>query len=119
MPVKRRIDKRRASLTPEEIAWLNGSDEADALDVVYFHSDEERAALWRNHGPDVVAAHIAEWPGTRPLRWWTYDAPEKRRRIGGTGDVVSVGLSAVMVQYSKGVPSVGLARTASNSIAAT
>ena len=45
--------------------------------------------VWREHGEAVVAWHVKRWPGSRPRRWWTYDAPSPRRRLSGVGDTSS------------------------------
>jgi hypothetical protein len=41
--------------------------------------------VWAEHRDAVLARHVRHWPGTRPVRWWTYDAPGQRARLGGTG----------------------------------
>jgi hypothetical protein len=38
------------------------------------------AAFWDEHRDWIVSRHIARHPGSRPLRWWQYDAPAPRRR---------------------------------------
>ncbi|MCJ8501025.1 hypothetical protein [Desulfatitalea alkaliphila] len=32
--------------------------------------------LWKEYGGEFLAAFIARNPGTRPLPWWTWDAPD-------------------------------------------
>ena len=34
-------------------------------------------ALREQHRDRIVAEHAAENPGTRPTRWWEFDAPEQ------------------------------------------
>jgi hypothetical protein len=41
--------------------------------------------VWRENADRVVAEFAAENPGQRTLLWWRFDAPEPRRRLGGTG----------------------------------
>jgi hypothetical protein len=43
------------------------------------------AAAWAAHREEIIAAWADDHPGTRPLYWWRHDAPELRRRLGGTG----------------------------------
>jgi hypothetical protein len=91
MPVKRRHNKRREDLSEEAEQWLRGKDQ----DLEFFD-------LWVEHRDGIIEEHVAQWPGTRPYRWWQYDAPripvgtypecfwdgklaEPRRRLGGVG----------------------------------
>jgi hypothetical protein len=83
MPVRKRIDKRRAELTDEGEAWLHGDDKAAGF--VKYAPDHELAALWAAHSERIVAEHVTDHPGSRPTRWWRYQAPEPRKRLGGTG----------------------------------
>lgn len=39
-----------------------------------------RFAVWERHRAAVLAMWIAQRPGTRPSLWWTFDAPQERRR---------------------------------------
>jgi hypothetical protein len=41
--------------------------------------------VWAEHAEAVVAHHVKRRPGTRPLRWWEFDSPQPRRRLGGVG----------------------------------
>jgi hypothetical protein len=36
-------------------------------------------------GEQIVADWAQDNPGTRPLAWWRFDAPEPRKRLGGIG----------------------------------
>lgn len=72
MPAKRRIAKRRAELEDDAEQWLHGEPGG-------FHEflpAADLAALWREHAEHIVEKHVAKWPGSRPRRWWDYDAPE-------------------------------------------
>jgi hypothetical protein len=91
MPVKRRVGKAKAPVTEDQQAWLEGRES-----VTEFESAEALAALWAEHGADEVEEYAADWPGTRPLRWWEYDAPrgpdgkaDPRPRLGGIGTLRS------------------------------
>lgn len=47
MPVKRRTNKRRDALSPDEAAWLDGNHDCG---FVQFKRDEDLKALWDAHG---------------------------------------------------------------------
>ncbi len=85
MPTKRtrRARNRRAEVPPNVIALLNDREPENA--VKYFMTDNELRAAWNQIKDEVLAGWIEELPGTRPLHWWRFSAPEPRRRLGGTG----------------------------------
>jgi hypothetical protein len=120
VPVRRRIDKRRAEVTDEHEAWLQGNDSGCGL--VPYSTHEELAALWAAHSERIVAEHVTNYPGTRPARWWQHEAPRlplgtfpgcyydgklpmPRRRLGGIGTPASDAL-AYAPMFSYGLPSV-------------
>lgn len=41
--------------------------------------------LWFEHWATFLPQFITQNPCKRPLPWWTYEAPEPRQRIGGSG----------------------------------
>ena len=49
-------------------------------------TEAEIAAAWRELGADLTAAWVRDHPGSRPAGWWMFNAPEPRRRLGGTGE---------------------------------
>jgi hypothetical protein len=86
----------------------------------YSKTAEEFAELWAEHRDDIIEEHIAQWPGTRPYRWWDYDAPriavgtypdcyydgmrpEPRKRLGGIGTPCHECLAHVP-HFSYGLP---------------
>jgi hypothetical protein len=73
MAVKRRTPKRRQAADEEEEKWLRG----EPCGFIRFIEEERLAKLWQDHRERIIAEHVAEWPGTRPCRWWQYDAPEE------------------------------------------
>ena len=100
MPVRKRKDLRRAEVTDQHESWLHGDDKAS--EFVKYAPDNELAALWFDHSERIVTEHVADHPGSRPERWWQYDAPriplgtypgvyydgqlpEPRKRLGGIG----------------------------------
>jgi hypothetical protein len=101
MPRRKRVNRRRVELTDQQIAWLNGDD--DGSEFFYFHDRDELRLFWIAHGERVTAEHVAENPGTRPRRWWQYDSPEPRRRIGGIGSACHECL-AYVPNYDFGIP---------------
>jgi hypothetical protein len=124
MPVRRRIDKRRAEVTDEHESWLNSDDRASGF--VQYAPDDELAALWTANADRIVAEHVATYPGTRPHRWWQCSAPrlslgtfpgcyfdgklpEPRRRLGGIGTPASDVLSCVPT-FRYGLPWIWIER---------
>jgi hypothetical protein len=47
--------------------------------------EREPEDIWAEHRDAAVQHHIRREPGSRPLLWWRYSAPEPRQRLGGTG----------------------------------
>ena len=82
MGARRRHDKRGTDLPDEAVDWLYGGKGGAWY---FFQSAEHLRELWHEHEEVVVAEHVAEWPGSRPCRWWQLSAPEPRRRLGGIG----------------------------------
>jgi hypothetical protein len=87
VPVKRRLPKTKLhpEVTPEAALWAR--DEEGSCLWPYVTSDEAKRATWNFLRDEVVREHVAEWPGTRPIRWWQYDSSpdEPRLRLGGVG----------------------------------
>jgi hypothetical protein len=108
MPVRKRVDKRKHAVTDQHEAWLRGDDNASGF--VKYAASDELAALWAVHSERILAEHVAIHPGTRPARWWYYEAPRlpvgtfpgcyydgqlsaPRLRLGGTGTPASDALA--------------------------
>ncbi len=111
MPTKRtrRSRRRRQPISPGAWAWLTDApmpsnvDQNDDFEISLFFLDpQDLRDLWETHRDEVLANWVRENPGTRPARWWEFDAPrspsgtytgryfdgklpDPRRRIGGTG----------------------------------
>jgi hypothetical protein len=87
MPVKRRLDKRRPQFEGTLFRLLSDlpAEPGDNILVRKFTSDEKLREAWEVHREFIVAQWIKERPGSRPLFWWRYSAPEPRRRLGGVG----------------------------------
>jgi hypothetical protein len=87
---KRRQVGGIAGLEPKAVAWLRGeSDDFHRFDVPPPPGAPDRRfdlkEFWLAHRETIVAEHVAERPGTRPTRWWDFEAPERRQRVGGVG----------------------------------
>ncbi|HJU18585.1 MAG TPA: hypothetical protein VJ770_19205 [Stellaceae bacterium] len=65
--------------------WLVGRD-SDGAEWAPLLDAEELPVLWEAIRDDVIAEHVRNYPGTRPRGWWAFDAPEPRRKLGGTGE---------------------------------
>lgn len=90
-------------LSPAERALLY--DEPVAGIEFYLLAGNEAAvrALWRRQRDVVLAQWTREHPGTRPTLWWRFNAPEPRRRLGGTGTAMH-DCTATAPHFEKGVP---------------
>ena len=122
MAARRRRAKRRAEVTPEQEAWLAGDD--NGAGQFHFVSEGDHATLWAEHGERVVSDYVEQYPGTRPRRWWQYEAPrspigtypsryydgklsEPRKRLGGVGTPMHECLSCVPC-FEYGLPVIWL-----------
>jgi hypothetical protein len=103
MPVRRRIDKRREPLTDEQEAFLHSDDEGAGF--FKYVAEEELKTLWDVHRDRVIQEHVTAVPGDRPERWWQYDAPEPRQRLGGTG-TPAADVLAYVPTFRLGIPSI-------------
>lgn len=104
MPRPRRASRnRRQEPTEFERRWAFGEPLGEYTTDQYFTSPERLREVWEELRGEVLAAWIEKRPGTRPLRWWEYDAPELRRRLGGCGDPISEVL-ADAPHYDRGIP---------------
>lgn len=133
MPVRRRTDKRRGTISPGAWALLNdeASPDGGVGDLATFlllrpdHGGDLRE-LWGQFRQDVMARWIARYPGTRPTCWWRFDAPrippgrwrgwyfdgtlpEPRRRLGGSGRPAWEEL-ALVPAFDLGIPAYWIQR---------
>jgi hypothetical protein len=82
MTTKRRpIVRSPKQLHPLLDDWLRGGSGG----AMKFLTRVPLAQIWAENRDRIVAEHIEQCPGTRPARWWQHDAPEMRKRVGGTG----------------------------------
>jgi hypothetical protein len=118
---RKRNISRRPDITDEHEAWLRGDDKAAGV-IKYFLTENELAALWAAHSERIVEDHVADFPGTRPARWWQYSAPRiplgtfpgyyydgqlpaPRKRLGGTG-TPAADVLAYVPTFSYGLPTI-------------
>ena len=118
MAVRAKKLKAKQQLTDDHEAWLRGDDKAAGF--VKYAPDGELAALWASQSEWIVADHVANYPGTRPTRWYQYSAPrvplgtypgawfdgklpEPRQRLGGIG-TPAFEVLAYKPRYSFGLP---------------
>ncbi len=79
----RRARGLRAEVPANVVALLNDNEPHNA--VKFFMTDRELRAAWDRVRDEILAEWIEEWAGSRPRHWWRFEAPELRRRLGGTG----------------------------------
>lgn len=48
---------------------------------------ETPVPAWADVRDELLPQWIKDHPGSRPFSWWGEEAPESRRRIGGTGEI--------------------------------
>jgi hypothetical protein len=99
---------------------LDGNNGKNTGFFTFKNGPAELAAFWKDHGERVVAQHVNDFPGTRPIRWWEYDAPrsplgtypscfcdgklpEPRKRLGGIGTPNYQAL-AISPSFTRGIP---------------
>ena len=66
-------------------------------------TEQHPKALWEEFKAECLPMYIKKNPGQRPVPWWLYEAPEQRKRLGGTGTPDFEVLN-VYPTYEKGVP---------------
>ena len=100
MAIRQRRDKRREALSDDGENWLRCKPSG----FFEFQPGDVLDATWETHSERVVAEHVEEFPGTRPERWWEYEAPERfRLRSGGIGTPECEVLN-IKPAYSFGIP---------------
>jgi hypothetical protein len=86
MPRVRRIAKRKREINPMVLAYLAAgagqkleTDEDSHFEILLLRGPNRGTlrALWQEFGAGILAEWIAKHPGTRPARWWEFDAPRQ------------------------------------------
>jgi hypothetical protein len=102
--------RRAITRSPQSIAdweWRYLFDEPetadDAFDRLLLEGSDRERELWTACRDQVLALWAQGRPGTRPLLWWAFDAPEPRRRLGGTGTPMFEVLGNAP-RFDRGVP---------------
>ena len=108
---QRRPQGRREPVS--DVVWqfletgdLHAEDPNEFLDLFHLtgNGDALRAVWIKHHDDEILEDFITECPGRRPWAWWEYDAPELRRRVGGTGTEKWIGLRAHLPVHAFGIP---------------
>jgi hypothetical protein len=91
MPTKRKRVSRLHQVTEVSPAlwhYLRTGDYAGGPGCLDLFFMDERAFgdAWQAVRDSLLGEWIPERPGTRPWAWWQFEAPEARRRLGGTGN---------------------------------
>lgn len=86
LPIAKRLHRER--LPPEAEEWLLIGKRSWWY-YLQLGSEERAREFWVAHRDLVLKQYTDRHPGRRPLLWWHYDAPEPRRRLGGTGTPLS------------------------------
>ena len=91
MPVKRRVSKARAQLSPLAYKFLTDEPltEEEKADLEYFMLEfnqfdmltgADTETLWKRHGAEILKDWIKIRPDTRPTCWWLYSSGLERKR---------------------------------------
>ena len=89
-------------MLPTVIALLSDAEPETATE--FFVTDPNLRIAWSHARDAILIAWIGTRPGTRPRYWWGCgDAPELRRRLGGTGTPCHEVLN-YEPSYSFGIP---------------
>lgn len=121
-PTRRKV-RDLAKLDPAVRAFLEygpaGMDRPEAAHDPFVEFDLQGAKLarvWRTWRAPILEAWVVACPGTRPWAWWVLDAPELRRRVGGSGRAAHE-VTNTAEAYEYGVPRAWLDRETADAIA--
>src|SRR5262245_60696409 len=78
--IAKRPQRERPS--PDADKWL-WSGERSAWWSLHIGSQERARQFWGLYRDAVIEGYVEQYPGFRPRLWWDFDAPERRRRVGG------------------------------------
>lgn len=76
--------RRRQKDDPEELTDEQELELVDFMAAILavdmeesaFASEDAKRRAWEVHGPRLTEAHARERPGTRPISWWRWTAPD-------------------------------------------
>lgn len=108
MPTNRNKRSRysKPSLSKEILDYLeSGITEGETIELYAIRTNKSRLqTTWAEHREQILEKFIRKFPGYRPFCWWSLDAQEPRKRIGGKGlPSWERGLS-VKPYYDMGIP---------------
>lgn len=94
MPTNRKRARRPSQAQPWQTEYMltgyymTRSGEKARTKVYTVWGDGFDAKIsWPQCRDELLPGFIREFPCQRPFSWWDYDAPEPRRRVGGTGGI--------------------------------
>jgi hypothetical protein len=90
----------RAKQSSMMLKWLLGGRGG----AWYYLQKRDLREVWAEHREAIVQHHIRRRPGTRPFRWWEFDSPGPRRKLGGIGTPLHEG-SGFITPLEFGIPS--------------
>jgi hypothetical protein len=102
MATGRKTTPRRGSTLGDSDSdrWLRGKECGPFFEFI---GEAYLRKLWLDNRDDIIDEHVAEFPGTRPQRFWEYDAKEPRLRLGGIGTPDFEALN-IKPRYKCGIP---------------
>ena len=80
--IRRRPKARKYTITEAHLENLRSGHDFDGDTPFQGPEAEYRREAWELCREALMTEAT---PGTRPAGWWDYEAPEPRRRLGGTG----------------------------------
>jgi hypothetical protein len=110
---RRRVRSQANDIHPIVIAFLRDEDPDPAdygnganwalTSVEYSVIPNHLRQIYDRVKDNLIAGFARDFPGTRPVHWWKFSAPEMRQRIGGTGSLLEEHLAHVPA-YHLGIP---------------
>ena len=100
---RRTARARKNPLLPEERAALRGEPCPEGGNpFTHLMLDRKNlASVWERWSAVVLAEWIAESPGTRPVAWWWYAAPEAVQGASLRRSSVNRGCSGITISWTR------------------
>ena len=97
MPYKKKTAKKNKRVLSENLReYLLTGEQKMKGDIELFNlqkSPSRMKAVWNAVKGGILAEFIKKNPCSRPYGFWLLDAPERRRKTGGSGDGWSLGMA--------------------------